>query len=97
MTLGRLELNSLENVSQPISNQVEIYKDKGGLYASVRYSGYSNSSKRNKHRKALIQKLKELDINPLGDFLYLSYDSPYKFYNRRNEVVVAIKDFEKIN
>jgi len=88
---------SLENVSQPLSNQVEIYKDKGGLYASVRYSGYSNSSKRNKHRKALIQKLKELDINPLGDFLYLSYDSPYKFYNRRNEVVVAIKDFEKIN
>ena len=53
--------------------------------------------KRNKHRKLLIQKLKELDINPLGDFLYLSYDSPYKFYNRRNEVVVAIKDFEKIN
>ena len=88
---------SLENVSQPLSNQVEIYKDNGGLYASVRYSGYSNSSKRNKYRKALIQKLKELDINPLGDFLYLSYDSPYKFYNRRNEVVVAIKDFEKIN
>ena len=29
---------SLENVSQPLSNQVEIYKDKGGLYASVRYS-----------------------------------------------------------
>ena len=43
------------------------------------------------------KKLKELDINPLGDFLYLSYDSPYKFYNRRNEVVVAIKDFEKNN
>tara|TARA_B100000963_G_scaffold115363_1_gene100475 strand:+ start:2819 stop:3445 length:627 start_codon:yes stop_codon:yes gene_type:complete len=88
---------SLENVSQPLSNQVEIYKDNGGLYASVRYSGYSNSSKRSKQRKLLIQKLKELDINPFGDFLYLSYDSPYKFYNRRNEVVVAIKDFEKIN
>ena len=88
---------NLENVSQPLSNQVEIYEDNGGVYASVRYSGYSNNSKRNKHRKLLIQKLKELDINPLGDFLYLSYDSPYKFYNRRNEVVVAIKDFEKIN
>ena len=88
---------NLENVSQPLSNQVQIYQDRGGLYASVRYSGYSNSSKRNKYRKVLIQKLKELDINPLGDFLYLSYDSPYKFYNRRNEVVVAIKDFEKIN
>jgi len=88
---------NLENVSQPLSNQVQIYEDRGGLYASVRYSGYSNNAKRTKHRKLLIQKLKELDINPLGDFLYLSYDSPYKFYNRRNEVVVAIKDLEKIN
>ena len=88
---------NLENVSQPLSNQIEIYEDQGGLYASVRYSGYSNASKRNKHKKLLIEKLKEYDINPLGDFLYLSYDSPYKFYNRRNEVVVAIKDFEKNN
>ncbi len=88
---------SLENVSQPLSGQVEIYEDRGGLYASVRYSGYSNNSKRKKYRKLLIEKLKELDISPLGDFIYLSYDSPYKFYNRRNEVVVAIKDFEKDN
>ena len=45
---------NLENVSQPLSNQIEIYEDQGGLYASVLYSGYSNASKRNKHKKGRI-------------------------------------------
>jgi len=38
----------------------------------------------------LEKKLKEMDVEKKGEFLYLSYDSPYKFYNRRNEVIVRI-------
>ena len=43
-----------------------------------------------KYTKALIEKLKTNNIVSNGDFLYLSYDSPYKFYGRRNEVIVSV-------
>ena len=31
------------------------------------------------------------DIDKIGDFVHVSYDSPYKFYNRRNEVIIKVK------
>jgi len=79
-----------ENISQPLSKDVELYLDEGGVYASVSYSGYSNENKRKKHTASLEKKLKEMDVEKKGEFLYLSYDSPYKFYNRRNEVIIRV-------
>ena len=78
------------NTSQPLSQDVELYMDKGGVYASVSYGGYSNKSKRNKHTSQLNKKLEKMDIEKIGDFIHVSYDSPYKFYNRRNEVIVEV-------
>ena len=82
---------NMDNVSMPKSKNVEIYLDEGGHYASIKYGGYSNNKKRAKHTKALVKKLKELNIESIRDFFYLSYDSPYKFYGRRNEVIIAVK------
>lgn len=82
---------NMDNVSMPKSKNIEIYLDEGGHYASIKYGGYSNNKKREKHTKALVKKLKELNIESTGDFFYLSYDSPYKFYGRRNEVIIAVK------
>ncbi len=81
---------NMDNVSMPKSKNVEIYLDEGGHYASIQYGGYSNNSKRIKHTKALVEKLEKHNIQTQGDFLYLSYDSPYKFYGRRNEVIVSV-------
>ena len=80
----------MNNVSMPLSENVEVYLDQGGHYASVQYGGFSNNSKRNRYSKELINKLQEHDIQSIGEFFYLSYDSPYKFYGRRNEVIIAI-------
>ena len=81
---------NMDNVSMPKSQNVEVYLDEGGHYASIQYGGYSNNNKRNRYTKALIEKLKEHNIESVGDFFYLSYDSPYKFYGRRNEVIIAV-------
>ena len=50
-----------------------------------------NNNKREKYTNALIKKLQEHNVEAAGEMLYLSYDSPYKFYGRRNEVIVAVK------
>ena len=41
--------------------------------------------------KKLIKKLSELNIKTRGDLFYVSYNSPYKAFNRRNEVMVEIE------
>jgi len=79
------------NTSQPLSKDVELYMDQGGVYASITYSGYSNNKKRNKYTSQLNNKLEKMNIDKIGDFVHVSYDSPYKFYNRRNEVIIKVK------
>ena len=44
----------------------------------------------NAHSKELLKKLNELNINFKGDVFYVSYNSPYKVFNRRNEAMVEI-------
>jgi hypothetical protein len=79
------------NASQPLSQDVELFMDHGGVYASITYSGYSNNKKRNKYTSQLNKKLEKMNIDKIGDFVHVSYDSPYKFYNRRNEVIIKVK------
>ena len=52
----------------PKSQNVEVYLDEGGHYASIQYGGYSNNNKRNKYTKALIEKLKKHNIESVSDF-----------------------------
>ena len=82
---------SMESISKPNDESVEIYESKAKYFACVRYGGYSNSGKFNTHSKKLIEKLSELNINTKGDLFYVSYNSPYKVFNRRNEVMVEIE------
>ena len=39
----------------------------------------------------LYDKLNELDIKHIGSPYFVSYNSPYKVFNRRNEVMVKIE------
>ena len=78
------------NVSKPLSDEVELYMDSGGTYASISYGGYSNSLKRKKYRSQLDKIISKMNLDKIGDFIYLSYDSPYEFYNRKNEVIVKV-------
>ena len=54
------------NASQPLSQDVELYMDQGGIYASVSYGGYSNNSKRNKYTSQLNNKLEKMNIEKMS-------------------------------
>jgi len=82
---------NMESISKPNDESVEIYESEAKYFACVRYGGYSNSGKFNTHSKKLIEKLSELNIKTKGDLFYVSYNSPYKVFNRRNEVMVEIE------
>jgi len=81
----------LESISKPNDDSVVLYESKAKHFACVRYGGYSNSSKFESNSKKLIEKLSELNIKTVGDLFYVSYNSPYKVFNRRNEVMIEIE------
>ena len=79
-----------ENTPIPKENKVTVYQAQGGYYASIQYSGYTNTSKEKKYTTVLILNLKEEGIKITGSPRVLVYDAPYKFINRRNEVLIPI-------
>jgi hypothetical protein len=81
-----------KEIPKPINDDLEVYKSKEGIYASIRYSGYNNSEKQVLNTEILLNKLKELKRRVLGKPILLSYDAPYKFYNRRNEILIELSN-----
>ena len=80
-----------KEIPKPLNDNLKVYKSAEGKYASICYSGYNNNEKQIFFTKKLIDKIKELKKVVAGDPVFLSYDAPYKFYNRRNEIIVEIE------
>lgn len=74
----------------PKGKGVDVFQSKAGYFAALRYGGYSNASKEKKATQELKTALEVLGKKMIGKALVLSYDAPYKFYNRRNEVLLEI-------
>lgn len=83
---------TLDNIAAPKDKNIEVYNSKPGYYAAITYGGYSNSEKVKKNHYNLLNKLKAESFKVLNDMpIVLSYNSPYKVFNRRNEVLVEIE------
>mgnify|MGYP001220373704 FL=1 len=80
-----------ENIVNPNDKSITVYSSKPGYYAAIRYGGYSNYDKVKKHHKILLENLENNNIKVISTIpASLSYNSPYKVFNRRNEVLVKI-------
>ena len=79
-----------ETAPKPNNTKLELYQSKAEYFASIKYGGYTNSDKENKFTNQLIHKLKNNDISISGEPKVLVYDSPYKFINRTNEILIPI-------
>ena len=74
----------------PSDSQVKVYESKGGYYASVRYSGYTNEAKEKNYTAQLKTSLEKEGIEIAGSPKVFVYNSPFSFLNRRNEVSFPI-------
>ena len=75
---------------EPMGENVSLRITEPRYVAAIRYGGYTNASKEATHTKRLMKALEDNSIEAKGAVEFLGYDSPYKFYNRRNEVMVEI-------
>jgi hypothetical protein len=79
-----------QDVPTPSGTNVKIYESKPGYFAAVRYGGYSNASKVKIHTDRLMGEMQKHNLKAISKPVVLSYDSPYKVMNRRNEILVKI-------
>ena len=80
----------IDELSKPNDERIEITKSVTKRYAAISYTGYNNSEKFNKYKSELTRQLQKENIKTVGDPIYLGYDPPYKFWNRKNEVLIEI-------
>ena len=80
-----------KDLPMPNDRDVEAYISNPRYFAAIRYSGYSNANKIQKHRNELKSILDNNGLDIISDFYVLSYDAPTKFYNRRNEILFEIR------
>ena len=82
---------SMDELSKPNDKRIQISKSVKKKYAAISYKGYNNSLKFNKYKSDLVKELQKENINTVGSAIYLGYDPPYKFWGRKNEVMIEIK------
>ena len=86
-----LPVQYTDTAPQPKEEGVEVYQSKEGHFAAIRYGGYSNPEKVQLYTQQLKEILSKAKKKIIGQALVLSYDAPYKFYNRRNEILIEIE------
>ena len=71
----------------PTGDNMSIKSDSGAVYAVSRFGGYAGLGDYLKHRDLIIQALGVNAANyDTTNFIAAGYDSPFNFFNRRNEV-----------
>ncbi len=80
----------LNNIHKPNDTDVKIIESEAGYFATLKYGGYSNSFKVEANTNKLYKILRDKDIDFIGKPSYVSYNSPFKFFSRRNEIIIEI-------
>ena len=81
---------TLQNLPKTNNKKLAVYEESANIKAAIKFSGYSNIEKEKKYTEKLKRILLEHNIKHKNDFELLVYNSPYQFYNRKNEITVSI-------
>lgn len=79
-----------DQLPTPNSPNVKIVEEAPKTLAVFKYGGFSSDEKIKKHCKQLEETLKQNNIQWKGEFMYMGYNAPWDFVNRRNEVAVEV-------
>lgn len=82
---------AINDLPAPKNSNVTLETLEQRIMAAITYSGYNSDNKMQKYKQMLIDELNENNIEVIGDFMFLGYNPPYRFVNRRNEIVVEVE------
>jgi hypothetical protein len=86
---------SLEKLPETTDNRITFEKTEPKYVAAVRFGGFANEQKIEKAKNQLITWLENNNHKREGHFSYLGYNPPWQTIDRRNEVIVALRDYQR--
>lgn len=81
-----------DELPKPNDTRITLQEEPAKTVAAIKFSGWANNEKLEKYKQKLSDLLKAENIAHTGKFIYLGYNPPYDVVNRRNEVIVEVKE-----
>ena len=81
----------LQQLPKPNQSGIKFENTPAEYVAAIRFGGYASDSDIQNYSKKLSDILAKNNITHQGNFRFLGYDAPYKFFGRRNEVIVTVQ------
>lgn len=78
------------NLPKPNSSRVSIEEVQSKQLAVIRFGGFANDRRIEKHKAELIETLKKEKLSYKEPFLVMGYNAPWDLIFRRNEVAVEL-------
>lgn len=80
-----------EDIPKPNNSNLNVKKFDKGVFAVIRYSGFSHDSKEKKMKKRLKEWVSEKNYKKQSNYMFASYNAPFSLpMLRRNEIWVRI-------
>ena len=79
-----------ESIPKPNNPNISIKTVIASLFATLKYGGYSNQDKESLMKDNLKAWVVKQNYKLLSDFMYATYNAPFKPFLRRNEVWVKV-------
>ena len=79
-----------ENLPKPNDSNVQIKNTKDEYVAVIRFGGYASDKDLKFYSEKLQNLLKEKGITSFGNYRLLGYNPPFRFFGRRNEIIVSV-------
>ena len=81
-----------EMLPQPNQSQIEFKEEPAKTVAAIVFDGWANDEKIEKYKEKLKAALDAEGITYTNRFYFLGYNAPYEVFNRKNEVIVELRD-----
>ena len=81
-----------EMLPQPNQLQIEFKEEPAKTVAAIAFDGWANDEKIEKYKEKLKAALDAEGITYTNRFYFLGYNAPYEVFNRKNEVIVELRD-----
>lgn len=82
---------NMENTPIPKSRNIKTFLTKSGYFLAIRFSGYATDSKIDLQKTKLLNLAKKYQFKIIGEVNLLVYNSPYRIFNRKNELLIEVE------
>lgn len=83
-----------ENLPEPNQPQIAFREEPAKTVAAIRFGGWANSQKIEQYKQQLTAALDTAGIPYHNRFYFFGYNPPFEIFNRRNEVIVELENYD---